>query len=151
MSVFALVSGRLHGEPRTFPTKTGGRLTAFKLKVLNGSALEYWEVVTFSDSAREELEKLSEGASLSAVGALHVETYEWNGETRLKLKLTADSILALKPKAREAKKAEKPPPAAAARASQGTPWAAPGAPTSSTSGRKPWDHGGLTVDDDIPF
>lgn len=96
MSSIVLIMGRLQGELRTFPTKTGGRLTAFRLKVANGNNLEFWEVVTFSDTSREELEGLSEGAALSATGTLQVETYEWKGETRIKLKLIADRTLALK-------------------------------------------------------
>jgi hypothetical protein len=101
MSALAQILGRLVGEPRTYPTKTGGQLTAFKLRVVNGSNIEFWEVITFSDSAREDLEGLNEGASVSAAGILEVGTYEWHGETRLKLKLVADGILALKPKKTE--------------------------------------------------
>ena len=36
MSAFALISGRLQGEPVTRPTKTGGRVTFFKLRVALG-------------------------------------------------------------------------------------------------------------------
>jgi hypothetical protein len=50
-----------------------------------------------SDAVRDELDGLVEGATLSAAGELHVETYEWNGETRLNFKLTAARVLALKP------------------------------------------------------
>ena len=133
---------------------------------MNGSALEYWEVVTFSDSAREELEGLTEGASLSAVGALHVETYEWNGETRLKLKLTADRVLALKPKPREAKPmADKLPSArapargtrtidqgAVARLAASSGQATWAAPTKQIGdGPAPWERERAPINDEIPF
>ncbi len=100
MSAFALISGRLSGEAVTRTTKTGGQVTFFKLKIASDSALEFWSVATFSDAVREELDGLSEGAALAATGELRIETYEWNGETRINRKLVADRILALKPKPR---------------------------------------------------
>ena len=97
MSAFALISGRLQGEPVTRPTKTGGRVTFFKLRVALGSEVQFWNIATFSDALREEVEGLAEGSALSAAGELHVEPYQWNGETRLNFKLTAARVLALKP------------------------------------------------------
>jgi hypothetical protein len=96
MSAFALISGRLQGEPVTRPTKTGGRVTFFKLRVALGSEVQFWNIATFSDALREEVEGLAEGSALSASGELHVEPYEWKGEIRLNFRLTADRILALK-------------------------------------------------------
>jgi hypothetical protein len=96
MSVLALVSGRLQGEPVTRPTKTGGKVTFLKLRVANGSAVQFWDIATFSDAVRDEIAGLAEGAALSAAGDLHVEPYQWNGETRLSFKLTTDRVLALK-------------------------------------------------------
>jgi single-stranded DNA-binding protein len=110
MSTATLITGKLVGEPTTRSTRTGGDVTFFKLKVASGNRLEFWSVATFSDTAREELAGLNEGDALSAVGELQVEIYEWKGETRINFKLTADRILALrpKPKARQAHK-ELPP------------------------------------------
>ncbi|MDR3420104.1 MAG: hypothetical protein P4L80_02490 [Xanthobacteraceae bacterium] len=112
MSAVALVSGKLHGEPVTRPTRNGGQVTFFKLRVVNGATLEWWECATFSDTAREELDGLSEGDALSAVGALHVELVEYRGEQRIKRSLTADRALALKPKAKDTKAKARPAPAA---------------------------------------
>ena len=112
MTAFALISGKLHGEPVTRPTKNGGQVTFFKLKVANGSAIEFWSCATFSDSAREELEGMAEGAAVSATGTLQVETFSWRGETRINRKLTADRLMGLNARPREAKrktKAEAPP------------------------------------------
>jgi len=103
MSALALISGRLHGEPVTRPTKNGGIVTFFKLKVANGGSLEWWDVATFSDTAREELQGLSEGDAVSAVGALSVELFEFKGEQRIKRSLTTDRVLALKPRPKEPK------------------------------------------------
>jgi hypothetical protein len=96
MSVLTLISGRLSGEPTTRLTRNGGEVTFCKVKVASGNRIEFWSVAIFSDAAREELAGLSYGDALSAVGELRVETYEWKGETRIALKLTADRVLALK-------------------------------------------------------
>jgi hypothetical protein len=97
MSASALISGRLHGEPTTRPTRNGGVVTFFKLKVANGNAIEWWDVAAFSEKAREKLEGLGEGDAVSAVGAFHTELFEFKGEQRIKRSLTADRVLALKP------------------------------------------------------
>jgi hypothetical protein len=97
MSAYALISGRLHGEPTTRPTRTGGVVTFFKLKVANGNATEWWDVAAFSDKARENLEGLGERDAVSAVGTLHIEQFEFKGEQRIRRSLTADRVLALKP------------------------------------------------------
>jgi hypothetical protein len=96
MTAFALISGRLQSKPMTRPTKTGGRVTFFKLRVADGSATQFWDIATFSDAVRDELDGLTEGTVLSAVGQLAVSTFQWNGETRLSLKIIADRILPLK-------------------------------------------------------
>lgn len=96
MSAFALICGRLHGEPVTRPTKTGDQVTFFKLRATTISATQFWDVMTFSDTVRDELHGLAEGSAVSAVGEFHVEPYEWNGKTRLSFKPTTDRVLTLK-------------------------------------------------------
>jgi hypothetical protein len=98
MSALGLVSGRICGEIATRPTKNGGQVTFFKIKVTNGNATEFWSISTFSDTVREELSGLQDGDSVSVVGALSVELFEWKGEQRISHKLLADRALALKPK-----------------------------------------------------
>jgi hypothetical protein len=110
MSALALIAGKLHGDVVTKPTRNGGQVTFFKVRVVNGSSLEWWSCATFSETAREELDGLGEGAAVSAVGLLRAETFQHGGETRIALKLTADRVMALKPKPKEAKpKADKKP------------------------------------------
>jgi len=108
MNALALITGKLYGEPATRPTRTGGQFTTFKLRVASGNATEWWSVSTFSETAREELAGLGDGDAVSAVGALSVETYEKNGETRIAFRLTADRVLALKPKPKAHPRADKP-------------------------------------------
>jgi single-stranded DNA-binding protein len=155
MSAYAMITGKLHGEPVTRQTRNGGQFVAFKLRVANGNTVEWWSVTTFSETAREELDGLGEGDAISAVGALGVETYEKNGETRIALRLTADRILTLKPKPKTAKaKADKPPRASSASAAEPRPgrdiasksWAAPAsAEVETPRGSAP------VMDDGIPF
>ncbi len=96
MSAFALVSGKLHGEPITRPTRTGGQFTSFKLRVVNGAAVEWWNIIVFTDAAREALAGLGDGDAVSAVGVLEIETYETNGETRIARRLIAHRVIGLK-------------------------------------------------------
>lgn len=100
MSAHALISGKLHGEPITRPTRNGGVVVFFKLKIANGSAIEWWDVAAFSEKAREKLEGLGEDDVVSVVGVFHTELFEYKGEQRIKRSMTADRILALKPSIR---------------------------------------------------
>jgi single-stranded DNA-binding protein len=138
MSAFALIAGKLTGEPVTRDTRNGGRVTFFRLRVANGATLEWWDVATFSDSAREELDGATEGAPLSAVGEFRVEPWEKGDRRGFNYKLTADRILALKPKRKEAKPSASKP-------ERNSRVAAAGAPASSG-----WSDRG-DVNDDIPF
>jgi hypothetical protein len=105
MSALGLVSGRICGEIATRPTKNGGQVTFFKMKVTNGNATEFWSISTFSDTVREELSGMGDGDAVSVVGALSSEIFDWRGEKRISLRLLADRALALKPK----RKTEKAP------------------------------------------
>lgn len=138
MSQLGLISGRLQGAPVTRPTKNGGEWTAFKMRVTSGNRVEFWSVCTFSDTAREELAGLSEGDALSAVGELSAEVYEWRGERRINLKLTADRILALKRKPAKPKDKPAKSPPASGRDIAASSWAAPS------------DMGGAHGNDGIP-
>jgi hypothetical protein len=98
MSAYALPTGRIFGEILTKPTKNGGKVTFFKIKVTNGNATEFWSISTFSDTVREELSGLSDGDAISVVGALTTELFDWRGEKRVSHKLLADRAMALNPK-----------------------------------------------------
>jgi len=139
MTALAMIVGKPQGEPVTRDTRNGGMVTFFKLRVVNGSELEYWDVATFSDTAREELDGLEEGDAVSAVGALRIEPHE-RGEMRgFNRQLTADRVLALKSKPKEAiPKAEKPARRAAPAKSAST------AAASVFEGR-------AELDDSVPF
>jgi single-stranded DNA-binding protein len=143
MSFSSLAQGRIFGEMQTRPTKTGGRVTFFKMKVTNGNATDFLNVSTFSDTVREELSGLSDGDAISVVGELTAELFEWKGSQRIGLRLTADRAMALKlkpakPKASPARQSQENAPSVGARSLAAASWAAP-----ST--------GGDFDDSDIPF
>ena len=98
MSAFGLITGKLVGQPVTRPTKTGGSVTFFKLRVASGATLEWWSVATFAETARGELADLPDGTPVSAVGELQIEEWERDGKRGFNRKLTASSVVALKGK-----------------------------------------------------
>lgn len=110
MSPLAMISGKLVGVPVTRPTRNGGTVCFFKLRVISQTSFEYWSCATFSETARAELEGLCEGAPVCAVGEFRVEAWERDGKHGFNLKLTADRVTTLKPKP----KAKTPPAATAA-------------------------------------
>lgn len=92
-------------------TKTGSEALYFKLKVSNGSSIEFWSIACFPDRLGDDLvlDDLYDGAALSVVGQLNVSTYQWNNETRLDRKLVADRILPLKAPPMETKRRRRAP------------------------------------------
>jgi hypothetical protein len=81
MSTFALICGRLPGEPVTRPTKTGGQVTFFKLRLATNSAAQFWNVMKwygtvagrtrpaslFLDDANEEFREALRNSNLAMV------------------------------------------------------------------------------------
>ena len=118
MSAFAMITGRLIGEPKTRDTKNGGKVTFFRLKVANGAAREFWDVAAFADDCRAELDGLPEGFPLCATGDLSVALWERDGKCGFNLKLTAHTLTRMSAKQRPSRPAK---PRQAASES----WAAP--------------------------
>jgi single-stranded DNA-binding protein len=96
MSAVAMISGKLVGEPKTRDTRTGGKVTFFRLRVANGNTVEFWDVATFDDEARGELDSLPEHAPLTVTGEFHAEPWERDGKRGFNLKVTADVVLSLR-------------------------------------------------------
>ena len=99
------MTGVLFKAPESRTSKNGRNFVVATIKARDGDSIQWWKVVCFSESGCAELMRLSDGDSLSAQGALKVEQYEHNGETRLSLSVIADSVLALRqpPRHREPK------------------------------------------------
>ena len=106
MSALVLITGKLHGNLSTRPTRNGGAVTFFKLRVANGSTLEFWSAATFSDTVRGEIAELREGGGLSVVGQLTVEEWEDGDRRGLNRKVLVDRATALKQKPKDARPRE---------------------------------------------
>jgi hypothetical protein len=96
MSARVLIAGQLLGETVTRPTKMGRQVILAKVRVAGGNHIEYWSLPTFAEAPREELDGLHGGDGVLAIGDLTAEPYERNGETRVRLKILLDRVLALK-------------------------------------------------------
>ena len=59
------------------------------------------EVLAFSESEQAELMRLGDGDAVSMQGALRVETYVKDGDTKVSLTCIADYVLALRQPARK--------------------------------------------------
>jgi hypothetical protein len=151
MTVSCQAQGQIIGEIQTRPTKTGGQVSYFKMKVTNGNATELWSISSFSDSVREELSGLGDGDSVSVVGAFSAEIYEWKGEQRIGLRLRADRALgmnATKPAKSKAPRTPKSLDKSSSTGGRSIAWKSWAAPTESEG-----DRGGAPFrpDTDIPF
>ncbi len=122
MSAFVMIAGKLAGEPRTRDTKSGGKVTFFRLKVANGAAREFWDVAAFADDCRAELDGLPEGFPLCATGEFSVEPWEKDGKRGFNLRMTANTVTRLSGKKREPRAAK---PKQTGREIASRSWAAP--------------------------
>jgi hypothetical protein len=152
MTAHALVAGTLFRAPERKISRSGKSYVSATLKVRDGDASQFWRVTVFSESAGDEMMRMSAGDAASAQGVMRAEIWTPEGkEPRIALSLTADAILPLR---RERQPREKQP----ADAPSGS--AAPATRSSSArraSGRvSPYAPRGAhptdtDLNDDIPF
>ena len=79
------------------------------LKVKDGEASQFWNVIAFADTPVAELLQLREGESISVQGKLQSNEYEKDGQKRVSLGVVVDHVLALRQPAR---RKDEPTPAA---------------------------------------
>lgn len=98
MTAYALISGALFKAPERKVSKNGNAFAIATIKMrADDNRNEYWRLVTFSESAVEELMRLNEGDNLSAQGPLKAELYAPEGrEPRISLSIVADNIQPLR-------------------------------------------------------
>lgn len=96
MSASVLVKGTLFRAPESRISKAGNAFVMATLKERNGTEFRFWKVFAFGDTARAELERLSDGDSLSVQGTLEAKIYEKDGKASVSLSVTADLIVALR-------------------------------------------------------
>lgn len=97
MTAHVLISGALFRAPERKISRSGKSYVSATIRVRDGDAAQFWRVTIFSDSAGEELMRLSAGDAVSAQGPMSAELYRPDdGEPRLSLSLIADHVLALR-------------------------------------------------------
>lgn len=104
MSVRVLVTGALYHAPESRTSKAGKPFVTATIRAKDGEATQWWKVLAFSESSGAELLRLGDGDAVSVQGALRVETYDKDGETKLSLTCIADAVLPLRPAPKERKK-----------------------------------------------
>ena len=109
MSASALISGRLQRDPERKVAKSGKPFVTAVLREGDGEAVNWWNVLTFSESAADELMALKAGDALAVSGSFRTEIYNSKGgEQRISFTLFADRIITAKRQKREQAGAEKP-------------------------------------------
>jgi single-stranded DNA-binding protein len=97
MTAQVLVQGTLFHSPEQRTGKTSGKnFVAATIKVRDGEAAQFWQVLAFSAEAQNELLRLDDGDALSVQGGLRAEAYEKGGEPRVSLTVLADAVLPLR-------------------------------------------------------
>jgi single-stranded DNA-binding protein len=97
MSAHVLVSGAIFRQPEQRTSRAGKPFVTATIKAKDGAAAQFWRVTAFSESAQEEMLRLSDGDAVSAQGSMKAELYRPDGgEPRLSLSMVADQVLALR-------------------------------------------------------
>jgi len=109
MTTSDLIGGALFRNPEQKTSKAKKAYATAKLRVAADNAIDFWNIVAFSDSAQAGLMRLRDGDRLSAQGALTVEIYvARDGSTKINRSILVDQVLALRQPPRERK--SKPAP-----------------------------------------
>jgi single-stranded DNA-binding protein len=104
VTIHALISGSLFGEPLQKVSKTGRNFAVVTLRSKDGDAVQWIRVTVFSESAQAELLRLQDGDAVSVQGPFKAETYvAADGSTKISLSITADNILPLRQPPKEPK------------------------------------------------
>jgi hypothetical protein len=102
MSARALVSGRLWCNPERRVSNSGKPFGAATVRVGSGGSAVWWKVLTFGETATEELLSLRDGDALSASGEFIGENCNGRDGPKVGFTLFADRVLSAKHKRREA-------------------------------------------------
>ena len=105
MTAHVLITGSLFRAPEQRTSKAGKPFVTATIRAKDDDVSQYWRAIAFSETAQVELMRLGDGDALSVQGALKVETYERDGETKLSLSIVAEHVLALRqpPRQRESR------------------------------------------------
>ena len=99
---FALISGSLTKNPEQKSSKSGNPYVVATIRTKDGQESQFWRIMAFSESVREELTRLRDGDALAVQGVMRAEVWTpEGGEPRINLSVIADAVLV----ARQPKKA----------------------------------------------
>ena len=101
MSASALVSGRLQRDPERKMSKAGKPFVSATIRDGEGEAVNWWNVLSFSETANEELLSLKAGDSVAVTGQFKAEVYEKGDTRRVSFTLFVDRLITAKKQKRE--------------------------------------------------
>jgi single-stranded DNA-binding protein len=139
MTVHVLFTGTLFRAAEARTASSGRRYVKATLRsaAADNSTADFWDLITFSETAGTELSRLNDGERVAVQGALKLELYQPEGKpAKIQRTIFADSVLALRapPKPKKSKVAP-----------------AGGAPPLEAVNIVPPSSPAPTFDDDIPF
>lgn len=111
MSLLSLASGRIiRKEDRT--ASNGNQFVKVLMRVMAGNESVLVTVFAWGGTERAALERLGEKDMIAVQGPLRGEIYQKDGQPRIGISITAESIVALRPPPKERKeRAKKDAPA----------------------------------------
>jgi hypothetical protein len=93
MTLRAIVTGSLSKVPVEKTSSRGNAYLIASVREGSGDATRYVSAFIFAEDEIETVRSLQVGEPISVAGELTVELSEWNGESRLNWKITADAVL----------------------------------------------------------
>jgi hypothetical protein len=103
MTLRAIVTGSLSKVPVEKTSSRGNAYLIASVREGSGHATRYVSAFIFAEDEIETVRSLQVGEAISVAGELTVELSEWNGESRLNWKITADAVLSARAKPKKAK------------------------------------------------
>jgi single-stranded DNA-binding protein len=101
VSATVLVSGRLWREPERKTSRDGKSYASATIRDGHGDDAQWWKLLTFSETATEELLSLHDGDGVAASGSFKAEIYDRGGGARISLTIFADRLISARRQKRE--------------------------------------------------
>ncbi|MFO1102480.1 MAG: single-stranded DNA-binding protein [Methylocystis sp.] len=152
MTAHVLIQGALYRTPERKTSRAGKSYVSATIRVRDGEGSQFWRVTIFSESASEEIMRLSEGDAVSVQGAMRAELYRPDdGEPRLSFSLVADRVLALQQPPRKPEKQLAGSPNDPARTNRSSSGSRRASGHRSPSAPHGWHAADTDLNDDIPL
>lgn len=112
MTVHVLVTGTLFRAAEARKATSGRRYVKATLRApaTDNSSADFWDLITFSETAGAELSRLGDGERIAVQGGLKLELYKREGKSaRIQRTVFVDNVLALRAPAKPKKPKAAPP------------------------------------------